>query len=79
MLTDTHIHGSGSGELTSRCHTCDTPVLGDSLRCHGCGRPMLPLPVLLLSSSASDKRFYASAASRRRVRSMAMLSSILGG
>jgi len=64
--------------IVHRCASCGAPLMADDTRCYGCGRPLRPVPALLPPAPSTDKRYFSSSASRRRVRSATLLAALLG-
>lgn len=63
---------------TRSCTQCGADSLLESWSCHGCGRPFFAVQVTDREQPSREKHYYVSAGARRRMHSMAMLSTLIG-
>jgi len=62
---------------TRICASCGSTGLSDAWYCRGCGHAFVAVPQLDPEPAAQSKRYYGSSASRRRVRSMALVAVLV--
>lgn len=68
---------AASDQSTKTCASCGADVLAEAWSCHGCGRPFFAVGLIDHGPTLHERRFYVSAASTRRARSIGRISELV--